>query len=217
MRYEPGSEDNDFVPISEILRDDAQTYLFFLTASGVEFIEPVNDDLFAAHEAVSGVHLAGKPNSTVYHFDGVVHPLGCVSQEQYCLNRTYCSPLTYYLSALDSIWNSSGPGIKQTSFQTWANTVATLGMRTDNIIEHLGASALLAGNSFIGGVQGPLAPNQWQMEVQHWQSITLALKQRTLIEYAKGPSDTTVDEYLIRPSGSAERHICSNQVSQDHP
>ena len=55
-----------------------------------------------------------------------------------------------------------------------------------------GTSSLLARNSKYSPVQGPLPNDQWTLEVQNWVKIILAQLQRTVLEYATGPSDLDV-------------------------
>ncbi|KAL9108187.1 MAG: hypothetical protein Q9227_007042 [Pyrenula ochraceoflavens] len=209
--YAPGDPYNDWVPIPELLRADAQTYMFLLTATGVDFIEPADDVLFAAHQKVTGVTLLGAPNSTVYRFDGAVHPLACTVQDQFCLNETYCTPLTHWQLASETAQNATVPGIQQEFLNSWVNSYIELETSIDNTVQHLGGSALLARDSFMGGIQGPLAPNQWQLEVEHWQSITLARMQRLAVEVATGPSDLAASQFVVKPENDAGRSACRNQ------
>lgn len=89
------------------------------------------------------------------------------------------------------------------------NLGATLG----SIVGRLGASALLARESFVNGIQGPLLSNQWQLEVERFQAIIMALNQRLVVEQATGPTDSQMRKFVEKPSSKEGRWLCKNQVS----
>lgn len=213
MMYDPDDDGSVFTPIPE-LRGNATTSLFFLTGNNVKFIEPVDDEFFAAHSPNDNGISNGANGANAYTFDGLVHVLGCAAQHQFCLNQTLCSPLTGWHHA--SRWTQPRTmGIRQTdSFNIWAVTYSALGATIDDLVGRLGASALITRNSFIDGAQGPLSRNQWQLEVQHWQATTMALLQRMVIEVATGPSDSVIDKYIVKPikGDEGDETQCHSQV-----
>lgn len=78
----------------------------------------------------------------------------------------------------------------------------------------LKVSALTSRYRLSEGIQASLPANQWQLEVENWNSISLASLQGTLLEYAIGPGDPAVlENFWVKPSNAGEKHLCQNQVS----
>ena len=182
-------------------------------ANAVFFSQPIDDEFFSAHEPFTDPllgNIPGYPN--LYRSDGTAHVLGCATQEQLCLRKNYCTPLTAWVYTDPSRYNMNMTGRQRESINVWRNSISRTGAVMDAMIDNLGASALVARNSFIGGIQGPLSPNQWQLEVAHWQATTMAMIQRLAVEYATGPSDGLVRN-VEPPSNKEARSICKNQVS----
>lgn len=62
------------------------------------------------------------------------------------------------------------------------------------------------------GQQGLIPDNQWQVDVERWNNITLASKQQDFLDAASGPSDPRMNEFIFGPSTDQERRLCHNQV-----
>lgn len=214
------------MPIRELARDDADTWLFFLTANRVGSIQPVDDEFFAAHQPKSDSRLPQSAQTTLYYFDDVVHVVGCTAQKQWCFSENRCTPLSGWYTALTSALNmntSDVTAIQRYSLYIWATGHSTLGTTADQVVSSMGAGALLARNSFSGGVQGPLLPDQWQREVEYWQASVMAMTQRIGIEYAAGPSYGPIEKHIQKPyDGKLSKEgppdkiaekLCKNQVS----
>lgn len=210
--YEPGDSFSTFVPIPELLRDDAIVTLFFLTADAINFIQPVDDEFFAAHIPVSARLVGAKDPMKVYRFDEVAHALGCTTQIQFCVTGNSCTSLTSWLPAINAARNMTTTDKQRESLKVFAAGHEFLGTAIHNTVNVLGASSLIARNSFIGGVQGTIEPDQWQREAEHWQATTTTVMQRMVVEYATGPSDARAEKYAIPPTGNA-KYSCRNQVS----
>ena len=82
------------------------------------------------------------------------------------------------------------------------------------VLSNNGTSSLLARNFKYGPVQGPLPNDQWTLEVQNWVNIILAQLQRTVLEYATGPSDLDVLQFLTARNVSSEERLCRNQKAR---
>jgi hypothetical protein len=82
----------------------------------------------------------------------------------------------------------------------------------DEVVASLGISALLARNSLGVGLQGPLLNNQWELEVEHWMQVSLALLQRKLLEQATGPSTQVVYPWLVKSENAEEQAQRRKQV-----
>lgn len=201
--YEKGQATSTFIPIPQLTRDHANVDLVFLFAKSIRFTEPVDDEFFAAHKPrdTELYNVNGKfERRQTYGFDGVAHVIGCVTQEQFCVDETSCTPLESLSTAVNIALNMTAPGLQREFLQTWAQVNSALGISLNNVIQTLGSSALAARDSCLGGVQGPLSPNQWQTEIEHWHAIILALKQRAFVETATGPPSDVLAKLVERPT-----------------
>jgi len=89
----------DFIPCQEIWREDADTFLIFLSGNGVVFVEPMNDtwyratDLDLAVGAISGKRQTYRPVEAA-------SPLGCTEQFQFCFSSSNaCGLLGGFMNA----------------------------------------------------------------------------------------------------------------------
>lgn len=194
----------DFLPIPELRLDSALIALIFLSAKGVRFLEPVDDDWYSAH-------LPGPPgwisNSNMqfplYYADHPANVLGCVTRRQICNPVSgHCSPLGYEIDP-NVTWSSKE---QEKTFNFWINT--TPWMTTLDVPDTMRTSSLKARSNFYEGVQGPLPSDQWQQEVLSWESITLANGQRMAVEAVAGPSDPSVQQYVQK---NATGYFCVDQ------
>lgn len=184
------------------------------------YVEPMDDPWYSAHLQFPGVVLRShnlKGNASVWFRDNPVSVLGCAEQFQFCNPHlpanSSCTSLVGLDKALnmtDSLWRSPA---QNTSFSGISYAFGEYGIHLDDIVDSLGVSSLTARNSLYGGVQGPLPNNQWQLEVQYWHSISMALLQREVVEQATGPTSETVYPWLVKPQTKGEQALCHNQVS----
>ncbi|KAK0628036.1 hypothetical protein DIS24_g10867 [Lasiodiplodia hormozganensis] len=79
------------------------------------------------------------------------------------------------------------------------------------IVEEMGISGLTSRYGLNQGLQGPLAPDQWQLDVQHWFTIWLATLQGSLVMQATGPSNPDVMPWVQTPRDETEKHFCQSQ------
>jgi hypothetical protein len=82
----------------------------------------------------------------------------------------------------------------------------------ETIVDRLGVSALTSRYTLNYGIQGPLPTNQWQTEIQHLHSTSLAALQRMTVEQASGPNDRSVKRFFIPPDNDMERKARCQQV-----
>lgn len=233
MVYETGGwlagNSSTFMPVRELARDNADTWLFFLTANNVAYAQPVDDELFSAHQPKNDYYFTRFPQTALYSSDHVVRVLGCTAQKQWCFGKDRCTPLSGSYPALVSAMNMNSPdmtAMQRFSLYIWATARSGLGTGAIQVVNSLGASALLARISFVGGIQGPLQPDQWQQEVEYWQASTMAITQRIGIEYAAGPSYGPMEKHVQKPyDGELSKHgppdkiakrVCQNQVRHFH-
>lgn len=205
----------DYEPIPELFQDDAEMAIFFLAGNNVHFLgQPVDDEFFAAHKPLT-VERPDSPNGTqVYLFDDpIVHALGCTIRDQICLSEERCTPLTEWTQAITAAVNLTVSDMQRESFKAWSIANDATGSTVYNAVVTLGFNGLLARKTFSHGVQRPLPPDQWQLEVEHWAAVAMAMFQRVSIEQATGPSDASMYKHITRPSTKLQEHLCQSQVS----
>ena len=216
---------NGFLPISQLNRNDTDVILAFLSANSIAHNTLVEDPWFSAHSYPFEVKVdsdeyngdsAGTQNGTIYFRDSPVTVLGCTEGHQVCkLNRVSssgCTPLigaTALPDALESVDLNDAQAAA-------ANVIVSASVSTGiaQVLEALGASALLARQTIYNGVQGPLPNNQWTLEVESWVNTVLAQLQRAVLEYATGPSNLNLLPFLKRPANPFEQNLCRNQIAR---
>lgn len=220
-------EGSTFYPIPELQRWDGTIEIFFLSSNALRFTQPTEDPWFNVSSAPRNFSL---PNSqttenhetTVYSASEPASPLGCLSQEQLCnpslsersrrcTNLTRPQTVGYEATELGLF----PPDSSSEARYEWAfNSIFYDSAAVEDIIDTLGAQALLARAGVRNGMQGPLPTDQWQTEVEHWFNTTLASLQQSFVNLARGPDDDSVLGWLVRPANSSTREAgyCKDQV-----
>ena len=72
-----GTSDPTWTPIDELNRTDADVSVPFLTSNSIIYNEPVDDDLFSAHQPANLTEPSYSP-------DVEVTAMGCTEQFQFC-------------------------------------------------------------------------------------------------------------------------------------
>lgn len=209
-----------FNPIPNLVRTDSDVLLFFLSAGSIFFTSPASDDWYRGTKLVDVARRAEASNDTsenptidIYAQDEPASPMACVSQEQYCNPNlpegSRCGPLS---SRLDS-WYSSYPALfPEQAMQDRVKWFWDATLTVDNAVAYLGSQSLTSRNSLSGGAQGPLPDNQWHLDVQNWFETRLAYMQAYFVDLATGPSDISLQQYVVKPNSTGEQSICRNQV-----
>ncbi|KAK4445305.1 hypothetical protein QBC34DRAFT_307051 [Podospora aff. communis PSN243] len=211
---------SSFNPIPELSRPDADVYLFFLTASGVIFSQPVLDPWYKATTPYSKrLHqlssLAG--NISIFMQDEPGSPLACAEQNQLCWpgssGNNKCTPLMSFNDLVDIKYLSGlFDDEEQRHHVEWMlNTTIAKALQAFHPIAVMGNQALTARTSITGGHQAPLPNNQWQREVQHWHSSAIAHLQRQFVEAVTGPRDPRLETTFRFANSPTEKQLCSNQ------
>jgi hypothetical protein len=187
------TQPNRWRPIPELMRNDADVHMLFLSAPEIQFSMPVNDPFFLANKRAYELH----NQDTTSTFSSYVQnePLGvmaCAIQVQYCNPNlpfgTNCEPLRGFLdprasNEVKKIFTNDA----QFAALKWADTLWTGSMYTMNtMVGFIGSSSLLARYGLSYGYQGPLPDNQWQVEAEHWVKGTLASLQDVFVTAANG-------------------------------
>jgi hypothetical protein len=208
----PNSGQSTFAPIPELEQAlvDADVFLLYLGFTGT-YLQPIDDPWFSAHQPFH-LNTSVPFLETTYARDRPISTMGCTEQHQFCTMET-CTPLLGFgpvqdyleahvkLSPAQNITLDRVMGaVAMASIQEIAPTLAYV------------SAPLLALDKRISGhhtVSLPLPNNQWKKEVEHWQSISLAQLQRTIVEYGTGQI-AAEPKYLLPPSTDAEKWICQN-------
>ncbi|KAI1129747.1 hypothetical protein F5Y10DRAFT_276535 [Nemania abortiva] len=206
------SVDAEYVPSPKLRRDDGDSFIIFLSGNGVYFQEPSTDDWYKATKLFEGnTSLSISPSEfDSFIFDEPASPLGCVQQTQFCYEGLpkgkRCGPLASFYDSMSAALEMS-PSQTASAQLNWIATQVDSGW-ISNIIKTLGARALTSQRDLVLGLQGPIAKNQWQLDVVYWWATTLAFVQGNFIDGVVGPSDRRLDKYIVPPE---DAQICSNQ------
>lgn len=97
-------------------------------------------------------------------------------------------------------------------FRYWMTPARIQGINLVDMLRVMGISALQARSNFIDGLQGPLPSDQWQEEVFHWETISMANLARMTVELATGPSDESMRKFVHKKlPGDDSGQPCLNQ------
>jgi len=210
-----------FTPIPELLRDNSDLSLFFLSSDSVSFVAPTNDPWYAAHTLGNvtikyGTQNAMAENVATYVSDDPVRVLACSRQVQWCNpnlpEATRCTPLGAAAGSRATVarlWE----GEREQLLISNAFVVMRTQMQMESVLKYLGVSALLARYKMTEVVQGPLPDNQWQLEVEHWHATQLASMQAAFVNMATGPRDPALIPLMQKADGETTNYLCRNQVS----
>ncbi|KAI0508646.1 hypothetical protein F5B22DRAFT_638534 [Xylaria bambusicola] len=226
-------KNSDFEPIQPLFQNDADTYIIFLSGNGVQYSFPTSDEWYqvaATPSNGSSVSADTASPNKVYLPLQPASPLGCADQYQFCNTalpeERRCGPLASLLDAISGAaplfgtqylnYFTSGlnAGNAKTESEARFNYFASrFGTRTsiNILLTQLGSMGLISQRNLLGGIQGPLAPNQWQLDISHLWNITMALQQVALIDMAYGPTDPGTLQTWINFTSPALQKICGSQ------
>jgi len=213
-----------FSPIPELRVPNRDLVLLFLQ-NNVNYYKPVLDPWFKASRITNLTNFQSRQNDRrllglqVFRSARSRSVLGCTEQYEFC-NATYCS-------IPDGLYNSEDGwhGLSLNNAQKvvisllrdiMTNTTLGLGARL------LGSSSLRARdglwNAIAAPISGTLGPQQWEVEVEGFMSITLSALQRMVADFANPPdipirtSSGTVSsrDYVALPGLPDEDAVCRN-------
>lgn len=212
---------SDFVPVKELQNVEADLSLFFLSSFAMQFIEPVDDPWFSAHQETFMDILVGP--TKMYQQDRPAGVLGCTTQQQFCNpnlpDGRRCSPLRgvydNIINGTDAVLDLWKDDADRARIRWFRDNVFLRGTTASiqDIVQVAGLTALSARNTLSAGVQSPLPPDQWMREVELWAAASLVSKQGAFQEVAGGPSSRQADKILVEPKDAVGRQICRSQVS----
>ncbi|KAK3988883.1 hypothetical protein QBC44DRAFT_397504 [Cladorrhinum sp. PSN332] len=213
-------------PIPDLSRtDDASVTLFILEIPEMEYSEPVNGPLFAAHNLSTRWFENGERVLDYYASDEPTAFLACAEQFQFLNNAnnaaTAPSSLRMLCNKSQARRKESDPDLLGLNLSTQQqDTTRRLIGATEQIgrfimpndAEALRASKFAPDLSHSVG----LGPRQWVSEVDGWFERALALQQLEVVRYATkdvGPSMVPHARLLSPKNGSRdETWMCDNQI-----
>lgn len=205
---------SSFIPITELTQTDGDVTLIFLSANGVRYTQPVDDEWYAAHQTttdfIANTRYAGQ--EPYYLSDEPASALGCKEQYQSCdpslPPEQGCSPL----EGINTVgFEFQTPKTKREMAVYWGLELIPI----QTVIQQLQSSSLTSRFTLSQGVQAPLLTNQWQREVENWHNTLMAAFQGEAVDTAVGPGNPEILKYFwIRPSNDVERYLCKSQVRE---
>ncbi|KAF4309460.1 Cytochrome P450 [Botryosphaeria dothidea] len=216
LGFDPLGTANQWYPNATILdRTDAAASIFFLSANWMSYLWPVSDRWFENEPSDWGDDL--DPPQTIYLQVRPVSVLGCIEQHQLCQaatdgNDRHCTPM---LSSrgIPSAALKLGMSDRQTA--TAVRLIfAAVATQLDYgfVARMMPGDQLLASKTQIDTTQyGKLPSNQWRLELSRWFSISLALIQEGVVEYVTGPSDASMEQFVVEQTDANALADCTEQ------
>ncbi|KAI1359235.1 hypothetical protein F5Y08DRAFT_349862 [Xylaria arbuscula] len=95
------------------------------------------------------------------------------------------------------------------------NTFSSSAPGIESVLAVLGPTSLTSRFTLEAATQGFLPPDQWQLDVQNWNSVILALFQQSMISAVLGDvpayPQPDVEKFVVHPESEEAKTICSNQ------
>ncbi|TVY39346.1 hypothetical protein LSUB1_G002876, partial [Lachnellula subtilissima] len=204
---------NNWTPISDFNRTDADSTMFFLSTNGVDNMDPVTDPLFAATRAVNKTLNSGAV-ATRYISTAYTSAMGCIEQFQICnpsKSPPLCTPLVKWGDLGDYVEKI---GLNDLQYSTATTMfVASLQSKLWAAVNGRDGSSLKAQSTVLSLTQvAALPPNQWQLELDGWFATSLAVLQQQIVEIATGPTNFNNYSVIDAPSDKYDREICTRQM-----
>ncbi|KAI1411759.1 hypothetical protein F5Y13DRAFT_200748 [Hypoxylon sp. FL1857] len=215
--FQSGNPLTHVLPIPEFIKNDTDVFLLFLSANGLLFTNITTDSWYEATEIASPC--GSCQDSLMYRQNEPASLLVCSEQYQICnpniMGSSGCTPLLSISDLFNqslSLYNDHSSKVRL----KWLSNIIGQSWSAPAAVAFLQARSLTARTSMIGHFQGPLAPNQWQLDVQHWHAITMASLQRAFVHVAAGPSDPKMVPFTRFPKLAEEYALCRNQKIKSH-
>jgi hypothetical protein len=206
---------NAWVPIPELNRTDADISIIMINPNSMRFMAPNYDPVFSAFEMMSYVDNQGL-NHTWYLPQYEVSIIACAEQYQMCNPVTgACTPLVGSMSLQQqSLSPAVGLNVVQQVIMdrilltlSFTSAYSTVYPRKD--------AALRVQEKATGLDQAPIPDNQWMIEVGHWFEAGLARLQRSIVEYATGPTNIIPGLNVYLPNDVVSKAMCHSQKITD--
>ncbi|KAJ3577896.1 hypothetical protein NPX13_g2666 [Xylaria arbuscula] len=227
---------SDFVPIDSLFRHDADTHLSFLSGNGVTYLEPSTDEWYRIAkepETTQWIGASQEMDHEVYLPQEPASPMGCADQYQFCntgieRDDDGCGPLSSLRDAVagaaplfnttyDEFSNYEAESEPGSLLAYFGNVFFTFDITVESIMNQLGGQGLLSHRTLDGANQGPIASNQWQLDLIHLWDVSLAATQTAFIDTAVGPADETLRSLWTDYATPKTNKLCNSQVISGPP
>lgn len=194
-------------------------FIVFLSTNRYPFVGNSSDIWYSANTPVPDED-AKWTTVPLYQSNEAASPLGCAEQHQYCNpslpDGENCTPL--FGSVENVNFSMLWPDYSEFHIAGWfANVPTSLDTRTMMITSMVKAESLDSHSGNGWGLQGKIADDQWQLDVQKWHNISLARIQQRFVDTTTGSSDPTLREMLYPPPDEDYRaQSCQSQVRTFH-
>ena len=193
-------------------RTGADVVIFFLNGDHVVYDHQTNDPFFLTGsnytEPVNGQTING------YTPEYYTNVLACIDQYQICpgdRSREYCSAVSGIYQLGNDIFNLDLNAAQLATAQRIVSQFSSLS--TYASAAGRGGAALLASLSVVQDTQTKALPvDQWRQEVMQWFSISLAKLQQNAIDFAVGPADQSLDQYVRKPQDALASQCYSQRI-----
>ncbi|KAI2615186.1 hypothetical protein GGR54DRAFT_632289 [Hypoxylon sp. NC1633] len=221
---------SDFMPIGPLSQTDADVYIFLLSGNGVVHEGPLSDDWYQISPIPSNV-VVGAANASFVTKAFLplepASPLGCVDQYQFCSTEYYegtsgCGPLAslrdaavgaapFFDTGHADFWGNIQSGEPKEGRAAWfmyfVSRFLIIPLDLAGTFGKMGSAALISQRTIKGSYQGPLVPNQWQLDISHVWNITMASRQAVFIDLLNVPKI----QYWINFTTPTLQALCQNQ------
>lgn len=214
--YHFATQDTKLIP--ELQRPDADVTLFFLSAQGISYFEPVDDPWFSAHRD-GKLQVDTRTNDTfhLYQQDEAASVMGCITQGQICNPNApsdrRCQPVRSWwqnVALFPKLWPD--PDVRTNQTVKWLNEMFHQSYNTMTEIGRTGGTSALSAR-FVQGphISGSLPNDQWQEEVQRWAGASATSLQATFVEAVMGLPGLS-ENVSVPANTEGAWSVCHSQV-----
>ncbi|KAJ9651305.1 hypothetical protein H2198_009399 [Neophaeococcomyces mojaviensis] len=210
---EPAGTIDDFNPISELIQEQADLNLIFLSFTGM-YLGQVNDPWFSAHNEYRFNNKLSFLEKR-YSRDAAISVMGCTEQHNFCTGNNTCTGFLGFNQVQNvGAFNTALTPNQNATFDRLLRAVQASRLR--RIVQYLSATTtpLKASNQSIAGNSGAvisqaLPDNQWKLELEFWYFIAMAQLQRTVVQWATGQiaPDPQYVQYLLPPTDAQDHKV----------
>lgn len=223
---------SDFIPIHSLSREDADIHLVFLSGNGIVYRQPSDDIWYGVSTTPTDLLISSSVAPEDKDFMLPIYlplepasPLGCAEQHQFCRSSDtrQCGPLASLRDAIAGVAPYFGSSYarfvkdiattpEEAFFLYTMYSLHTSPWSVTKILRQLGPKALQSSQRLMGGNQGPLSSNQWQLDVTNWFQIGKAGLQAAYADIAYGPTDPNVLRWRVNFTSPELSRLCRSQV-----
>ena len=192
-------------------RTNADVSIFFLNGDHVVYDYQTYDPLFVTGDSYT--ESVNRQQVIQYTPEFYTNVLACIDQYQICpanKDRQYCSVLSGIYQLGKDLINLNLNAAQLATAQRIVIQASSLS--TYASVAGRRAAALLASLSVVQDTQVKALPiDQWRLEVAQWFATSLAKLQQGSIDFAVGPQDASLNQYVKQPVDPLLASQCYSQ------